>query len=271
MTEALAFADREPRPAGPWQELAPAPGHRPVHTAIARSLFLRVVPRLGAARASPRRPDHRWRGARRAPDACAQRRVLPAARRRRADRLRRGVHGRRLGRRRPRRGAGAVRGAHVEPGARVDAAPAAVLRAPAARPGAEHQGRCPAQHRASLRPVERPLRALPRRVDDVLVRALRPRRLPGARPGDARSTSCSTPPASASARTCSRSAPAGAHWRCAAARRGATGHHPHPLPRAGRARAASARRGPACRAGSTCSCATTARSRAATTRSSASR
>jgi cyclopropane-fatty-acyl-phospholipid synthase len=46
MTEALAFDDREPRPAGRWQELGPAPGHRPVHTAIARSLFLRVVPHL---------------------------------------------------------------------------------------------------------------------------------------------------------------------------------------------------------------------------------
>jgi len=29
MTEALAFDDRQPRPAGPWQELGPAPGHRP--------------------------------------------------------------------------------------------------------------------------------------------------------------------------------------------------------------------------------------------------
>ena len=46
MTEALAFDDREPRPAGPWQALGPAPGHRPVHTAVARSLFLRVVPHL---------------------------------------------------------------------------------------------------------------------------------------------------------------------------------------------------------------------------------
>src|SRR6185312_15216363 len=46
MTEALAFDDRQPRPAGPWQELGRAPGHRPVHTAIARGLFLRVVPHL---------------------------------------------------------------------------------------------------------------------------------------------------------------------------------------------------------------------------------
>ena len=46
MTEALAFDDREPRPSGPWQELGPAPGHRPVHTAIARGLFLRVAPHL---------------------------------------------------------------------------------------------------------------------------------------------------------------------------------------------------------------------------------
>ena len=41
------------------------------------------------------------------------------------------------------------------------------------------------------------------------------RRLPRATPRDARSTSCSTPPASASGPGCSRSAPAGARWRCA--------------------------------------------------------
>ncbi|MDQ1429512.1 MAG: cyclopropane-fatty-acyl-phospholipid synthase [Actinomycetota bacterium] len=34
------------RPAGPWLDLAPAPLTRPVHTAIARALFLRVVPHL---------------------------------------------------------------------------------------------------------------------------------------------------------------------------------------------------------------------------------
>jgi len=36
-----AYVVDEPR--GPWQELAPAPRHKPVHTAIARSLFHRVV------------------------------------------------------------------------------------------------------------------------------------------------------------------------------------------------------------------------------------
>jgi cyclopropane-fatty-acyl-phospholipid synthase len=34
------------RPAGPWLDLPPAPVARPVHTAIARALFFRVVPRL---------------------------------------------------------------------------------------------------------------------------------------------------------------------------------------------------------------------------------
>jgi cyclopropane-fatty-acyl-phospholipid synthase len=34
------------RPAGPWLDLAPAPVTRPVHTAIAKALFLRVVPHL---------------------------------------------------------------------------------------------------------------------------------------------------------------------------------------------------------------------------------
>jgi cyclopropane-fatty-acyl-phospholipid synthase len=33
-------------PAGPWRDLAPAPTARPVHTAIARALFLRVAPHL---------------------------------------------------------------------------------------------------------------------------------------------------------------------------------------------------------------------------------
>ena len=33
-------------PSGPWQDLRPAPAHRPVHTAIARALFLRVAPHL---------------------------------------------------------------------------------------------------------------------------------------------------------------------------------------------------------------------------------
>jgi cyclopropane-fatty-acyl-phospholipid synthase len=34
------------RPSGPWLDLAPAPVTRPFHTAIARALFLRVVPHL---------------------------------------------------------------------------------------------------------------------------------------------------------------------------------------------------------------------------------
>ena len=33
-------------PVGPWQGLGPAPHHKPVHTAIARALFVRVVPTL---------------------------------------------------------------------------------------------------------------------------------------------------------------------------------------------------------------------------------
>src|SRR4249919_4183636 len=33
-------------PRGPWEDLGPAPLHTPVHTAIARALFHRVVPTL---------------------------------------------------------------------------------------------------------------------------------------------------------------------------------------------------------------------------------
>jgi cyclopropane-fatty-acyl-phospholipid synthase len=35
-----------PAPRGPWQHLGPAPHHKPVHAAIARALFHRVVPTL---------------------------------------------------------------------------------------------------------------------------------------------------------------------------------------------------------------------------------
>ena len=46
-------------PRGPWQDLGPAPLHKPVHTAIARALFHRVVPTL-AVRATL--PDGRMIG-----------------------------------------------------------------------------------------------------------------------------------------------------------------------------------------------------------------
>src|SRR3954451_18308776 len=46
MTHARAVDDGFRRPSGPWRELGPAPAHRPVHTAIARALFLHVVPEL---------------------------------------------------------------------------------------------------------------------------------------------------------------------------------------------------------------------------------
>ena len=77
-----AFDDREPWPSGPWQDLAPAPGHQPVHTAIARSALPPRACRACVLRVAPaRRSHHRRRGSRRPADACAQRRVLPAARR----------------------------------------------------------------------------------------------------------------------------------------------------------------------------------------------
>ena len=84
---------------------------------------------------------------------------------------------------------------------------------------AQHEGGCPRQHPSSLRPVQRPVRAVPRRDDDLLVRAVRRPRAHATRRSPtrsgARSTRCSTPPASGSAPACSRSAPAGARSRCA--------------------------------------------------------
>jgi cyclopropane-fatty-acyl-phospholipid synthase len=58
MSANLAYA-RDPMPSGPWQDLGAAPHHKPVHTAIARALFHRVVPSL-AVRAEL--PDGRMIG-----------------------------------------------------------------------------------------------------------------------------------------------------------------------------------------------------------------
>ena len=92
--------------------------------------------------------------------------------------------------------------------------PARAARAHALARAAQQQARLPSPHLRPLRPRQRSLRALPRRVDDVLVGGLpgsrrdrSPRRSGTASSGSARRSS------SGPTTTCSRSAPAGAAWR----------------------------------------------------------
>ena len=146
--------------------------------------------------------------------------VLPPPRRHRHDRLRRGLHGRRLDRRRPGRGAVGVRREHARARA-GDVPPAAPRRAaPPARARGQHRRGRPRQHPPPLRPVQRPVQDVPRRVHDLLLggvrrRALRRRPTTSPMRSAARSTGCSTSRTSARAPGCSRSAPVGASWRSA--------------------------------------------------------
>ena len=89
------------------------------------------------------------------------------------------------------------------------AAPRRALAAP------QHARRQPAQHRRALRPRQRLLRAVPRRDDDVFVRAVRAAGH-DARARRRRRSSTRSAASSSSGRrtTCSRSAPAGAASRC---------------------------------------------------------
>ena len=183
---------------------------------------------------------------------------------RRAHRVRRGVHGRRLGRRRPRRRAHTVRGADGHARPRVDAAAAPLLRAAPAVVGAQHQGRRARQHPTALRPVERAVRAVPRRDHDVLVRALRSR-APGDSLADAQRRKIDALLDATGVGLGSRLLEVGTGWGALAVRaaqRGATvttltlSEEQAALARERRSAAASP-------AGSTCSCATTATSRAA--------
>ena len=103
----------------------------------------------------------------------------------------------------------------------------------------QHDRRRAREHPSPLRPVQRPVQDLPRRVDDLLVRRsstaspTAPTRS-SPTPSAARSTGCSTPRPSAPAPGCSRSARAGANSPSAppgAARSHVADH----LDRAGRA------------------------------------
>ena len=250
-----------PGPSGPWHGPRPAPPHRPVHTAIARALFHRVVPHARGARRAARRariggggpdapliasaatsssagsaPTASSASARRSWPATGTPTIPPPC----SHRSRRGMS---------------------TPGPRVDAAAAPLLRAPPAGAGANTRAGARAQHLAPLRPVERAVRAVPRRDDDLLVRA-------GSRPARRSSTDAQRRKIDrlldatgvglghASARDRHRLGRARRAGR--AARR--DGHHAHPLrrsrPRSRVQRAATRRRRGR---GSTSSCATTAR------------
>ena len=251
---------------GPWQHVGDPPD-RKIHAAIARSLFFRAVAEHADPGAVPRRHRRRRGWRRRAgDDAAPARRLLPPRRERRADRIRRVVHGRRLGRRRPRRHARAVRRAPHQVGAGVDAAAAPPLRAAPAVGRGEHARRRAPEHRAPLRPVERPLRALPRRLDDVLVGVVHAGRHARDRAGP------EGRPAARRRRRRARHPHARDRHRLGLARdprraSGRDGHDPHPLPRAAGPRPSARRRRRASAIASTCNCATTAMPRASTTRS----
>ena len=262
-----------PRPRAVATSSAPRP--RPVHTAIARSLFFRAIAEDADPGASS--PTARV-GRRRRPDAPgdarpAATRSSDAARERRPDRFRRVVHGRRLGRRRSRRHARSRSpSAHDQAGARRGCSGCATSTCGTNRRREENTiAGARQQHRAPLRPVERPVLALPRRVDDVLVGA-------GSMPGDtlesaqaARSTGCSTRSVSALG---TRLLEIGTGWgslAIRAARRGATVTTLTLSQRAAGARPPAGRRRRRRAIASTSSCATTATRRASTTRSSASR
>ena len=159
------------------------------------------------------------------------RRALPPASAGRTDRVRRVVHGGRVELRRPGRPA-------QRPSRYLDCRPRSpcAAMASAAGGGAAPAVRCinslnagARQHRRALRPVQRPVRRVPRRDDDVLERAVRGMpasrvvRAAGLR-STARSTACSTPRASVPAAGSSRSARAGANCASVPRPRGARSH-----------------------------------------------
>ncbi len=88
----------------------------------------------------------------------------------RDDRFRRGLHGRRLDHRRPHRRADRVRCAHPRPGAGRAATAARRGAQPAAGVRRQHGRGRAAEHPPALRPVQRPVRPVPRRLDDLLRR-----------------------------------------------------------------------------------------------------
>ena len=156
----------------PLEQMARGP-RTAIAAAVARRLFRAAVDRLARHRASRSRRRPPPRPGRAGHEHPPARRVLRPARPRRPDRLRRGLPDRRLGRRGPRRLPHRARRRDRDADPRAAAAAARLRDAAAARAPAQHRGQQPGQHRAPLRPVQRAVRALPRRDAELLLRALR--------------------------------------------------------------------------------------------------
>ncbi len=169
--------------------------------------------------------------------------------RQRLGRPRRGLHGRRVGLRRPRL-AGPDRGAR-DAAARPSAARDPAAAAAAGAGAAEHPRGRPAPHLRPLRPRQRALRQLPRRDDDLLLRRLR---LPAdvAARGPAGEARAGLPQARArpNPTTCSRSAPAGAASRSTPPSGTAAGSPPRRSPASSASSPSAASSRPGSRTGS---------------------
>ena len=139
---------------------------------------------------------------------------------------------------------GRRRGAPRCGSARSGAAPAGARRPtrPAARPAAQHRPR-PGRDQPPLRPVQRVLRAAPRRRRWPTPAATGPARRPGVRPGGraARQARPDLPQARPAARRCGCSTSAAAGARCRCTRRASTTARRSPASRSS-ARAAGLRR-----------------------------
>ena len=232
---------------GRWPDIAHVP-NSPARAAIAKRLFRHAVKRL------PMRvvePDGKWSGGGTGTDPVF-RLVRPDAFYNRLgadgdDRVRRGLHGRRLDDRRSPRGAVGVRREHArhDPAGAAQAAQRRAQR-PAEAPRQHDRGRA-AEHPPALRPVQRAVRIVPRRDHDLLVGRVRRRAERLTRDARGRPAAQDRPtarlgrgrrrhPAAGDRHRLGRAGHArGRSWR--------TGHQPDDLHRAGRARPQAHRRG----------------------------
>ena len=257
-----------PRPAeGVWPGLQD-PGENRLRMTVARALVRAAVRRLplhlvwpdGSVEGDPRgsrAPPHPPGG------------LLHPPRPPGPHRLRRGVDGRRLGLRRPRRRAALPHRPRRAARAASAAQPAPGLRPrSAARGGRGRRDGVARERPPALRPVERPLQPLPRRVDDVLRRLVRPVRDRPSPSPTAQHRKIDGILDLAGVRAGSRVLEIGTGWGEAAiraAQRGALRDDADALGRAGGARPRPRRGRPASPTASPSTCATTARPSASTT------